>query len=48
MEFLLITLLVLNFVLALAWFVASMARMDQSYAKQVKDREDYKSHFRRD
>lgn len=48
MDFLIGVLFVLNFVLAWAWIVALMARMDRRYVRQIKDREDYKAHFRRD
>ncbi|MEL6840040.1 MAG: hypothetical protein AAFP85_12165 [Pseudomonadota bacterium] len=48
MDILVGILFVLNFFLAWAWIVALMARMDRRYAKQVRDREEYKSHFRRD
>lgn len=46
MDFIIVMLLVVNFVLSIAWVVAVMARMDRRYARQVRDREEYKSHFR--
>ncbi len=48
MEVLIILLIVLNFMLGAALFVAKMAELDRKYAKAVRDEQEYKSHFRND
>jgi len=48
MNDLIVVFLVFDFVLALALIVLTMAQMDMRYARQVREQEEYKSHFRRD
>ncbi|MDX8350603.1 hypothetical protein SLH49_21650 [Cognatiyoonia sp. IB215446] len=48
MDGLIVVFLVFDFVLALALVVVTMAQMDMRYAKQVREQEEYKSHFRHD
>lgn len=48
MHDLIVVFLVFDFVLALALVVVTMAQMDMRYARQVREREEYKSYFRRD
>lgn len=48
MDILIPLLIILNITLGIAIFVARMARLDRAYAKQVREEEQRKSHFRRD
>lgn len=46
MEFLISALIVLNITLGTAYFVVSMARLDQQHARRAREEQAYKSHFR--
>jgi hypothetical protein len=46
MEILIVGLIALNVMLGIGVFVAYMRRMDEGYARSVREREDYFAHFR--
>ena len=48
MDILIPLLIILNVTLAIAVVVLKMAQMDRAYARQVRNEQRQKSHFRRD
>ena len=46
MDVLISLLTIVNVMLAMALFVAKMEQLDRRHARRVRERQEYKSHFR--